>query len=185
MKVQDLIELIPHMQKQIADIGSIVTRIDKLYERELHRRFSRSSTRRLTPQLLLSIPHQLPVGLCCGRLRNPIFGQGISARGSCVYCFFLAFDRLVHAGLFTKFLQRGVPLIFLNVIMFWYTDLKCRVRWGESLSEWFDLKAGVRQGGIFSHSILYLCGVVDSLAQILKDWLLRQRIVSLHSNVRG
>ena len=92
-------------------------------------------------------------------------------RGSSVYCSFLdaskAFDRLVHAGLFTKLLQRGVPLIFLNLLMFWYADLKCRVRWGETLSEWFDIKAGVRQGGILS-PILY-CIYVDSLAQILKD----------------
>ena len=50
-------------------------------------------------------------------------------RGSNVYCAFLdaskAFDRLVHAGLFTKLLQRGIPLIFLNILMFWYKDLKC------------------------------------------------------------
>ena len=50
-------------------------------------------------------------------------------RGSNVYCSFLdaskAFDRLVHAGLFIKLLQRQVPLIFLNTIIMWYSNLEC------------------------------------------------------------
>ena len=43
-------------------------------------------------------------------------------RGSNVFCSFLdaskAFDRLVHASLFMKLLQRGLPFIFLNLIIF-------------------------------------------------------------------
>ena len=92
-------------------------------------------------------------------------------RGSNTFCSFLdaskAFDRLVHAGLYTKLLERGIPLIFLNILMYWYSDLKCRVRWGDSFSEWFDIKAGVRQGGILSPTLY--CIYVDSLVQILKD----------------
>ena len=92
-------------------------------------------------------------------------------RGSNAFCSFLdaskAFDRLVHAGLYIKLLERGIPTIFLNIIMYWYSDLKCRVRWGDALSEWFSIGAGVRQGGILS-PMLY-CIYVDSLAQILKE----------------
>ena len=51
--------------------------------------------------------------------------------------------------------------------MFWYADLQCRVRWGDTLSEWFEIKAGVRQGGILSPTLY--CIYVDSLVQILKD----------------
>ena len=92
-------------------------------------------------------------------------------QGSNVYCSFLdaskAFDRLVHAGLFMKLLQRGVPLVFLDVIIYWYSNLNCRVRWGEAYSKWFFIAAGVRQGGILSP--IFYCIYVDDLVQILSD----------------
>ena len=94
-----------------------------------------------------------------------------TSNGSNVYCSFLdaskAFDRLVHAGLFLKLLKRRVPLIFLNIIMMWYSDLKCRVRWGDTLSEWFSVKSGVRQGGVLSPD--FYCIYVDDLVEILSD----------------
>ena len=47
----------------------------------------------------------------------------------------------------------------------WYSDLQCRVRWGETLSDWFSIKAGVRQGGILSPT--FYCLYVDDLVDIL------------------
>ena len=92
-----------------------------------------------------------------------------NSHGSNVYCSFLdaskAFDRLVHAGLFLKLLNRGVPLIFLSLMITWYSDLQCRVRWGENFSTWFSIKAGVRQGGILSP--VFYCLYVDDLVEIL------------------
>ena len=74
--------------------------------------------------------------------------------GSRFFCAFLdaskAFDRLVHAGLFLKLISRGIPKIVLDLIIFWYSSLKCRVKWDYSHSEWFSIIAGVRQGGILS-----------------------------------
>ena len=94
-----------------------------------------------------------------------------TSHGSNVYCSFLdaskAFDRLVHAGLFIKMLQRQVPLVFLNIMVFWYSNLQCRVRWGDALSESFLIKAGVRQGGVLSPDLY--CIYVDELVQILAD----------------
>ena len=58
-------------------------------------------------------------------------------------------------------------MIFLDILMSWYANLQCRVRWGDTLSEWFDIKAGVRQGGILSPTLY--CIYVDGLVQILKD----------------
>ena len=90
-------------------------------------------------------------------------------RGSNVFSSFLdaskAFDRLVHAGLFLKLLERQVPLIFLDIIIYWYAELKCRVRWGQTLGEWFTIMAGVRQGGILSPKFYSL--YVDDLVGIL------------------
>ena len=94
-----------------------------------------------------------------------------TSHGSNVYCGFLdaskAFDRLVHAGLFLKLLQRHVPLLFLNVLIMWYSNLQCRVRWGDTLSGWFIIIAGVRQGGILSPT--FYCLYVDELVEILAE----------------
>ena len=88
-----------------------------------------------------------------------------------VFCAFLdaskAFDRLVHAGLFIKLMQRNVPIIFLDVIISWYDGLFCRVRWDDQVSDWFAVTAGVRQGGVLSPN--FYCIYVDDLVQILKN----------------
>ena len=82
-----------------------------------------------------------------------------------VYCSFLdaskAFDRLVHSGLFLKLIERKTPLIFLNVIIYWYDDLSCQVKWDDHFSEWFSITAGVRQGGVLSPE--FYCIYVDDL----------------------
>ena len=90
--------------------------------------------------------------------------------GSRVFCAFLdaskAFDRLIHAGLFLKLIQQGMPRIFLDLIIFWYRNLECRVKWDQSFSQWFHVTAGVRQGGILSPS--FYCLYVDDLIAILE-----------------
>ena len=93
-----------------------------------------------------------------------------TSNGSNVYCSYLdaskAFDRLVHAGLFIKLMRRRVPLVFLLVIVMWYANLECRVRWGDTTSEWFSIMAGVRQGGVLSP--IFYCIYVDDLVEILQ-----------------
>ena len=91
--------------------------------------------------------------------------------GSRVFCSFLdaskAFDRLVHSGLFLKLMLRGVPKSFLDILIFWYDGLVCRVRWDGALSDWFRITAGVRQGGILSPDLYSI--YVDDLISILKS----------------
>ena len=71
-----------------------------------------------------------------------------------VFCSFLdaskAFDRLIHSGLFLKMIKNGIPKIFIDLIIYWYSTLYCRVRWDDQMSSWFHIKAGVRQGGVLS-----------------------------------
>ena len=108
-----------------------------------------------------------------------------TSNGSNAYISFLdaskAFDRLVHAGLFLKLLQRRVPLIFLNVIIMWYSDIQCRVRWGDTLSEWFRIKAGVRQGGVLSPTFysIYVDDLVDILVAMGIGCYLRNTFLSI------
>ena len=90
--------------------------------------------------------------------------------GSRVFCAFLdaskAFDRLIHSGLFLKMMQNGVPKIFIDLIIYWYSNILCRVRWDNEYSAWFQMKAGVRQGGVLSPS--FYCMYGDELVKILQ-----------------
>ena len=91
--------------------------------------------------------------------------------GSRVYCTFLdaskAFDRLVHAGLFIKLMDKNLPKIFIDVIINWYDGLYCRVLWDGCYSDWFMVRAGVRQGGVLSPDFYGM--YVDELIQILES----------------
>ena len=86
------------------------------------------------------------------------------------FCAFLdaskAFDRLIHSGLFLKMIKRGVPKILIDLIIYWYGNLLCRVRWDQSYSCWFKIEAGVRQGGILSPC--FYCLYVDDLVKKLE-----------------
>ena len=54
-------------------------------------------------------------------------------RGSIVYTAFLdcskGFDKVNHHGLFTKLMKRGIPLCFLNLLIYWYSNLTSLVKW--------------------------------------------------------
>ena len=107
-----------------------------------------------------------------------------SDHGSNVYCAFLdaskAFDRLVHAGLFLKLISRKVPLIFLEIIIFWYSDLVCCVRWDGEHSTWFCVKAGVGQGGILSPGFysIYINDLIPILMKLNVGCHIRKTFVA-------
>lgn len=60
-----------------------------------------------------------------------------------------------------------MPLLFLDTIISWYSNLVCKVKWGEFFSEPFTVKAGVRQGGILSPD--FYCLYVDDLIKKLRS----------------
>ena len=55
----------------------------------------------------------------------------------------------------------------LDLIIYWYSNLRCRVKWDDCFSEWFCVKAGVCQGGILSPD--FYCLYVEDLITILKS----------------
>ena len=73
-------------------------------------------------------------------------------RGSTVFISSLdaskAFDRISHAKLFEKLIQRRVLDCLLRALCNWYGKLYSCVRWNGMLSEYFVVRQGVRQGGI-------------------------------------
>ena len=61
-----------------------------------------------------------------------------------------AFDRVNHWTLFRKLIERNIPLIIVKMLASWYGIQKFSIKWGNSLSKWFSVTNGVRQGGIMS-----------------------------------
>ena len=56
----------------------------------------------------------------------------------------------MHSGLFLKLIERNTPKVFLDILITWYNNLQCRVKWNGHFGKWFHISAGVRQGGILS-----------------------------------
>ena len=77
-----------------------------------------------------------------------------------------AFDKVDHYGLFLKLLKRDVPLWFVQIMSHWYDKNVSVVRWCNTLSYRFQIKAGVRQGGILSPYLfnVYIDSLIERLA---------------------
>jgi len=92
-----------------------------------------------------------------------------TSRGSRVYLCAIdaskAFDRINHSSLFTKLLEKNVPLCFVQIIINWYSKLLSCVRWNDAVSTSFRVHCGVRQGGILSPILfnLYVDNLIESL----------------------
>lgn len=61
-----------------------------------------------------------------------------------------AFDKINHVKLLLKLIDRNVPRECILLLKCWYSKIQCCVRWGNTLSHFVKLTAGVRQGGILS-----------------------------------
>ena len=77
------------------------------------------------------------------------------------------FDKVDHHGIFIKLIHRGIPLCFINVIMYWYLNLTSVVKWNDTFSRSFRVTSGVRQGGILSPRIFVV--YVDDLLRALRE----------------
>ena len=60
------------------------------------------------------------------------------------------FDKVNHFALFMKLIKRNVPLCFMRLIIYWYSNMMSNCRWIDAFSEYFNVPSGVRQGGILS-----------------------------------
>ena len=91
--------------------------------------------------------------------------------GSNIFAAFLdcskAFDRVSHYGLFTKLIDRKVPLCILLCLVFWYLNMTSVVKWGSSVIRSFRVPLGVKQGGINSPEF-FGC-YIDGIALILRN----------------
>jgi hypothetical protein len=76
-----------------------------------------------------------------------------------------AFDRVNFYKLFDKLMYRGVPAIYIRLLMFWYTHQEFMVRWGGTFSGSFLVGNGVRQGGVLSPVLFNV--YMDGLSSVL------------------
>ena len=61
-----------------------------------------------------------------------------------------AFDRVEYVKLFSLLLDKKVCPVIIRFLLALYMQQKLRVRWGNSFSPPFNIKNGVRQGGVLS-----------------------------------
>ena len=101
--------------------------------------------------------------------------------GSNVFVTFLdcskAFDKISHHGLFLKLIDRGVPLCFINILVYWLSNLKSRCRWKEVFSEYFSVPSGIKQGGILSPGLFTV--YIDDLLKRLRSKGIGCHLISL------
>ena len=91
-------------------------------------------------------------------------------RDSNVFVTFLdfskAFDKVSHHGLLLKLMNRGVPLCFLLIILYWYLNMEYCCKWGDTFSEFFRVLCGTKQGGILSPEFFAI--YIDDLIKELR-----------------
>ena len=91
------------------------------------------------------------------------------SQSSSVYICFMdaskAFDRVNHGTLFKRRIDRGMPDVFVRLLVYWYRTQNGCVRWGTFYSEMYTVSNGVLQGGKLSP--LFFNVYTDGLSDIL------------------
>ena len=89
--------------------------------------------------------------------------------GSKVHCTFWdaskAFDKVLLNGLYLKLIEMGAPFSFIRILMALYSGLQCAVVWNGIVGYRFDVKCGVRQGGVLSLFSVYIDDLIKELRQ--------------------
>ena len=100
------------------------------------------------------------------------------SHNSRVYVAFLdcskAFDRISHYGLFSKLMNRKIPLCILLCLVFWYGNMYSEVKRGTEISRSFPVPLGIKQGGINSPDFFacYYDGLMQQLTTTsIEAWL--------------
>ena len=73
-------------------------------------------------------------------------------------------------GLFIKLINRGCPIMLINILECWFAKVSACVRWGECTLEFVMLSCGTRQGGVASPVLFTVC-VVDIISKLRQSKL--------------
>ena len=61
-----------------------------------------------------------------------------------------AFDKISHSALYSKLMDKHVPVNIIKILYNWYCNSITSVSWNGVFSEMFTLEAGIRQRGVLS-----------------------------------
>ena len=106
--------------------------------------------------------------LMCTWVASEVISYYIRHKTS-VYCCLLdlkkAFDKVKFSILFSKLLDKGMPKLYVRLLIIMYINQSCKVRWNASMSASFSIVNGVRQGAVLSPSLfsLYIDKLLVSL----------------------
>jgi len=81
-----------------------------------------------------------------------------------------AFDKLNRYGLFIKLMNRGCPMVLINILDCWFSKIFACVRWGDFTSGFVPLICGTRQGGVASPT-LFAVFINDIIVKLEKSSL--------------
>ena len=94
------------------------------------------------------------------------------SEGSPVYACFLdlskAFERLTHDKLLDKLKEKSVPSYIINLINIMFLNSFVSVKYDDAISKKWNLKRGVRQGGVLSAFLfcVYIDDILTSISQL-------------------
>ena len=90
--------------------------------------------------------------MCVFSLKQVI--EYYNSRSSLVYVCYIdaskAFDSINYWCLLKQFIHRCIDVVLIRLLVFWYNQQTCCVRWGNLQSPFFTVSNEVRQGGIMS-----------------------------------
>jgi hypothetical protein len=92
-----------------------------------------------------------------------------------------AFDKMNHYALFLKLLNRKFPVQLIDIFVQWFSGSFSCVKWGDSLSHFFRLRSGVRQGGVLSPHFfaVFIDDVINEVVNSKKGCHLSKMCVSI------
>ena len=79
--------------------------------------------------------------------------------------FNICLDKMSHHGLFTKLMEKHIPVNLLSLLERWFALSETCVKWGQVVSSFVNLLCGVRQGGVLSTYIfaVFIDSIVDKI----------------------
>ena len=92
-----------------------------------------------------------------------------------------AFDSVNHDILMQKLVNYGIPLVYVNLINYWYNNQFVNVRYGSHVSSEWQIKNGVRQGGVLSS--LFFSIYIDMLLENISELGVGCQLGILSSNI--
>ena len=60
------------------------------------------------------------------------------------------FDKVNHSLLFAKMIKYKVPVIYIRLLQYWYSNQSMCAKWGSQVSTSFSVSNGIWQGGVMS-----------------------------------